>query len=55
MKAIADTLDRTSREIYAQRKQAQISGNEDVKQRIEEERDLMSVLRKSQDKSTNSN
>lgn len=55
MKVIADTLDHTSREIYAQKKQALMSGNEDVKQGIEEGRDLMSVLRKSQDKLTNLN
>lgn len=44
MKAIIDTLDRTSREIYAEKKRALVSGDVDVKLGIDERRDLMSVL-----------
>lgn len=44
MKALVDTLDRTSREIYEQKKHALSSGDEDAKLGVDEGRDLMSVL-----------
>lgn len=49
LKTLIDTLDVTSREIYAQKKRALISGDEDVKLGMDEGRDLMSVLRELRD------
>ena len=44
MKWTVDIMDRTSREIYAEKKRALMTGDEDVKLGVEEGRDLMSVL-----------
>ena len=40
-------MDRTSREIYAEKKSALMNGDKDVKLGVEERKDLMSVLCKS--------
>lgn len=44
MQVIVDTIDRTSREIYAEKKRALLAGDDDVQMGVEEKRDLMSVL-----------
>ena len=46
MKSILDTLDDTSRSIYAEKKAALDSNDEDLKIKVTEGRDLMSVMRK---------
>ena len=52
MQVLVDTIDRTSREIYAEKKRALLAGDDDMKMGVEERRDLMSVLCKSSAYST---
>lgn len=46
LKGIVDVMDSTSRMLYEEKKNALSSGEVDMKLRVEEGKDLMSVLRK---------
>lgn len=45
---IVDVMDRTSREIYSQKKQALVDGDEALKTKIGQGKDIMSILSKLQ-------
>lgn len=49
MKSILDVLDSTSRQIYTEKKTAIDSNDEELKMRVLEGRDLMSVMRTCED------
>ena len=46
MKAIIDTMDSTSRDIYEKKKHALMTDDMELKMKVEEGKDLMSVLRR---------